>query len=627
MAVVKQSTVFVQQAWGKLKLKKVAVQIKIFLFGLLFIVMAAKAYSQTDEGLQSLRNKLAVAEEDSFKCILLNDLGRYFRNKDAAKSLAYSEEAAALAHKLQWKRGMMLSLIEVAWANIYKGDFPAAMTASLEAQKLMDGSNDTELMWQLDFVLGELFRRIGNQELSLAYNQKCLALAKSMYNDQMTLTSTLALVVNYYYEQNWLAGDTLLKEGFSLAIRLNDTMAQARIFELQAGSHLYKGNLVEARDDFLKVLSLLENTQAHHNIAFAYSQLAGIYNALHNRDSAMLYANTALQTAETFQLKKELYDAHIAWFQIDTTYSNYKSAVVHYLKADSLWRSDFNMESAKLIQVALSDFAQEKKDAQVKLELDRQRFIRNLIVGGLAIALILLAVIFNQRQKMKHTSEQLRISLMEKEALLREIHHRVKNNLEVISSLLTLQTRNMTDETGKAALAEGQSRVQSIALIHHKLYRTDDLGLVELHGFVKDLFKQVKDVFNTPETQVDLTINDGELWLSTEASVPFGLILNELFTNIFKYAVQPGRLNTINVSLQEAIRHDAVDYHFICRDNGPGLPIDFDPEKSMSMGMKVIRLLTRQLHGRSDFYNDEGMVFELFFSRKGSGHKGPESND
>jgi two-component sensor histidine kinase len=199
--------------------------------------------------------------------------------------------------------------------------------------------------------------------------------------------------------------------------------------------------------------------------------------------------------------------------------------------------------------------------------------------------------------------------------LLKEIHHRVKNNLEVISSLLTMQTKVLTDDGAKAALAESQSRVQSIALIHHKLYRTDELGSVELVGFSIDLFKQIKDVFNQPGTRVDFYINEAEIWLNTDAAVPFGLIFNELITNAFKYGVAATSENRFSMHATSKQEENTTHYHFVFRDNGPGLPDDFSLEKTSSLGMKVIRLLTKQLDGTSKFYNDNGTVFELQFSK------------
>jgi two-component sensor histidine kinase len=215
-------------------------------------------------------------------------------------------------------------------------------------------------------------------------------------------------------------------------------------------------------------------------------------------------------------------------------------------------------------------------------------------------------------------TEQLRESLDEKESLLKEIHHRVKNNLEVISSLLMLQTNSIKDEKAKAALAEGQSRVQSIALIHHKLYRTDNLATVELGNFINDLYKQVSDVFKKPGDIIEFAVTGCRAEVNTDTAVPMGLILNELFTNSFKYAVRPGKKNVFSLHLEELAPADiskSSNYKLTFRDNGPGMAADFNIEKSNSLGMKVIQLLTRQLGGSMKYYNNNGSVFEIQFPK------------
>lgn len=207
---------------------------------------------------------------------------------------------------------------------------------------------------------------------------------------------------------------------------------------------------------------------------------------------------------------------------------------------------------------------------------------------------------------------QLQELLTDREMLLKEIHHRVKNNLEVISSLLELQSEGIDDAKAKAAIIEGQNRVQSIALIHHKLYRTDDVGAVELKSFVTDLYNQVESVFIKPGVDVVFKIESGEIEISIDTAVPLGLIINELLTNSFKYGVSAGNNNQITIKI--AATEHTNNYLLTYTDNGPGMPANFDFKKSTSLGFKVIQLLTKQLGGKLNFYNDGGSVFEVPFN-------------
>jgi two-component sensor histidine kinase len=222
------------------------------------------------------------------------------------------------------------------------------------------------------------------------------------------------------------------------------------------------------------------------------------------------------------------------------------------------------------------------------------------------------------QQTVEKRTEQLRVSLAEKEVLLKEIHHRVKNNLEVISSLLRLQTKNVTDENAKSALIEGQNRVQSIALIHHKLYGSDDLANIEIKDFAKGLFDHISKVFKKPDEKINFIASGNDTFVNTDIAVPVGLILNELFTNAFKYAIQAGRENILSLKINETLAGDKEIYQMIFSDNGAGMPESFILEKSKSLGMKVIHLLTKQLGGELKYYNKDGAVFEISFPKPNS---------
>ncbi|MEO8149980.1 MAG: two-component regulator propeller domain-containing protein [Bacteroidia bacterium] len=213
-------------------------------------------------------------------------------------------------------------------------------------------------------------------------------------------------------------------------------------------------------------------------------------------------------------------------------------------------------------------------------------------------------------EQLRMEKERAELLVTEKEMLMKEIHHRVKNNLEVISSLLELQTQRIPDEKAKAAIIESQSRVQSIALIHHKLYRNEDNTYVELKNFINDLFRQVEGVFKKQGTEVEFKMTADDLLVNTDTAVPLGLILNELLTNTFKYATFENKKNKIEIVLKN---ESDKNFKLIYRDNGNGMPIDFNIQKSTSLGMKVIQLLTKQLGGKLNFYNDNGSVFEIPF--------------
>lgn len=204
----------------------------------------------------------------------------------------------------------------------------------------------------------------------------------------------------------------------------------------------------------------------------------------------------------------------------------------------------------------------------------------------------------------------LKKSLEDRELLLAEIHHRVKNNLQVISGLLELQKEQLEDATAKKAFSEGQSRVGSIALIHQNLYQNETLGNVEFCSFAKDLSCKVAELFGTQNNKVTFAIDEKEVYLDIDTAVPLGLILNELVTNSYKYFLQESQEHTITIAINSSSKGV---YELIYRDNGPGLKESIDVYTATSLGLKLIRGLAKQLHGTVTYRFENGSVFVIQF--------------
>lgn len=202
--------------------------------------------------------------------------------------------------------------------------------------------------------------------------------------------------------------------------------------------------------------------------------------------------------------------------------------------------------------------------------------------------------------------------LLEKDVLMKEIHHRVKNNLQVISGLLELQSKTLTDENARVALQEGRNRVRSIALIHQNLYQFENLSTINLRRFINDLGSQVQSVFQL-QKEVVMTIDVPEVHLDIDSAVPLGLILNELLTNSFKYAFKEVEKGEIRLAIHST---GEGRYQLLYRDNGPGLAEDFDLNRSKSLGLQLVTDLTRQIGGRVAYKNQHGATFTINFTNR-----------
>ncbi len=206
-------------------------------------------------------------------------------------------------------------------------------------------------------------------------------------------------------------------------------------------------------------------------------------------------------------------------------------------------------------------------------------------------------------QRRQEAEARLRASLEEKEVLLKEIHHRVKNNLQVISSLLNLQAGETTDPAVVELYRESQSRIRSMALVHEKLYRSDNLARIDLLEYLSDLSAYLRQMYAPVARQVRVSVGGQPVFLDIDTAVPCGLLMNELISNAFKHAFPNGRAGEVQIQVH---RHDDR----IClttADNGVGVPPGFSFRQVDSLGMQLVFTLVDQLDGTIEFDTRQGV--------------------
>lgn len=252
--------------------------------------------------------------------------------------------------------------------------------------------------------------------------------------------------------------------------------------------------------------------------------------------------------------------------------------------------------------------AQEREEIQ-QAQLERTVKQRNAYIMAALFLILLLGLIGylafqnrNQNQLLKKQNEQIRAALSDKEILLREIHHRVKNNLQVVSSLLNLQSQYISDEEALKAIVEGKNRVSSMALIHQSLYREDGLTSIDTQEYFSNLIESLLDSYQVEEDQIELDLEVDTIDLDVETMIPLGLIANELISNALKHAFrQKGDPNTLFFSLKE--RNGQLELEI--RDNGVGM----NPEEffnSPNFGNKLIQAFQKKLGAQIQVENEGG---------------------
>jgi two-component sensor histidine kinase len=261
----------------------------------------------------------------------------------------------------------------------------------------------------------------------------------------------------------------------------------------------------------------------------------------------------------------------------------------------------------------------EKKEAALKLEqaqkdaaLIKERSMRDKIMLLLVlVSLIALGVFYNlkknqsQKRLIESQNKQIKETLLEKETLLREVHHRVKNNLQIVYSLLNIQSRTILDKEALSSIQEGQNRIQAMSLIHQYLYQSEQLSFIDLDIYFRELVEHISKLFVGENTHINTHIDTSGVRFGIDIAIPLGLIVNELVSNSYKYAFELKNKGDIWINI---VPLDADNYELRVSDNGQGLPKDVDIHKAKSLGFRLVTILSRQLHGHFSHQSDKDIT-------------------
>lgn len=263
-----------------------------------------------------------------------------------------------------------------------------------------------------------------------------------------------------------------------------------------------------------------------------------------------------------------------------------------------------NLENRQRGILAEHDFGFIRKDGEQIYTSISSSPIKNQ--DGKYVGTLALVADVTERRKME---QKIQKSLEEKEMLLKEIHHRVKNNLMIISSLLNIQSRYIKDDESKEIFKESQNRARSMAIIHERLYQSTDLKNIDFSDYLRTLANELFHAYADNTGRIELKINMEDIFLDINMAIPLGLIVNELITNSLKHAFPDGRNGEITIDF-----HEKGDlYELNVKDNGIGFPEDLDYRKTGSLGLQLVNSLTDQIDGEVEMNGSPGSSFKISF--------------
>jgi len=521
----------------------------------------------------------------------------------------------------------------LSYIYLSRSDYMKGIHHAEEALKSMEATGEVALSSLFYMRMSEGYAHLGKPEEALSWNKRAFEVPKSK--------ETQIFWYKAFFERaGWFLRNSRYDEALKLIHEVEAEYPPLSIFDnmhlasIKGNCYEHLGKVKQADAEYRKFLSFTEKFPPEHihgELPAAIITIAQFYFNQGDFEKAKLYTR---QIASLPQGKKFLHTqggTHLLFFKLDSIEGNFLSAIRNYQQFIVLKDSVMGISQRKKLDELLVQYESARKDQDIKIltqqgelqeaKLQQSSIVRNIIIAGLAVLLVIVGLLYNQyRSKQKSNdqlqNQQLEIShknltlqhlLNEKEWLMKEIHHRVKNNLHTIVSLLESQSAYLGKDA-LVAVRDSQHRVYAMSLIHQKLYLSDNVTTIDMSVYVKELVSYLSDSFDTGQ-RIRFQVEIESFELDVAQAIPLGLILNEAITNSIKYAF-PDREGLIHISI---IEED--DYLLLTiADNGIGLPNDFDKVKTNSLGMKLMKGLSKEIDARFMIESKDGTSITIAFN-------------
>ncbi len=598
--------------------------------------------------LSILEDSYPLSKIDTIQFNILNDLAYYWHTRNLTKALSFTKEGLQLTRekndtlwegRFQITKGAILLrmekldsarfVLESAMKKVLEKDLPSVYTQlgyvyerqgkldkaadiAMETLLLADQLKDKRAMGVAFSDLSNLFWKQSRYEKALEYGLKALTLFEERGLNDLDYDFTLYVVGNCYlalnkHEEalNYFEHSIAIGERYGFYNNLCDVYIS--MVYLKAFLNDFDAADL-AGENAVKYGELLDN---NFMLMRSWLSIGKLQNLQGKYISAIESLERSIEIAtDDFGDDFYLSQTYEALGKAYAGNHNYREAYQAYAEYDKLKKEIFTAEADQHISLLLTEFDVAQKESTIIVQenqIKKQRSTQTLmiLIGGLLLMILLL--LYNTIGTNKKKNRLLKKQNDEKEFLLKEIHHRVKNNLEVVSSLLSLQSEQVGDSKVSDAMQKSQLRVHSMSMIHQKLYQGKSFSSIEMKEYFKNLLDYIVDIYGASE-RIQIACEMKELNLDVDTAIPIGLIVNELFTNALKYAFPDNRKGLIKISLIES----GNQLHLEVSDNGIGKNYH-EKMEGTGFGTQLIELLTRQLEGKMSLSVKKGTSVSIEF--------------
>ncbi|TRW27523.1 hypothetical protein FMM05_02460 [Flavobacterium zepuense] len=559
----------------------------------------------------------------------------YMRSADGKleQSITELEECLALFKSIDYKQiQRVYSLLAIA--NNRLGKYDKALEYGLQGVRVVDELNDKGMATaELYKFMGVIYSNLGELDKTYTYFSKALALGKNFNYEEFvsdvegSLVTVLIQLKRYKEAQGYLKSlETKyknLRPGVKEQVVVNSINAYMNIKNFTAAAK-YLPDVYEILETFPKT---------DYRRSRYYSLLSDYHFRSGNYDESRKWITADQKLNEKIKNPGRLQEIHHMLFRLDSVKSDYESSIAHLKTQQAYKDSLFSLEKSAAINKLQIEYDTEKKNKELLIkdksnrllkkqaELQQSRLsqatlVRNVSLAGIVLLFVIIGFIYRRyllnqriRREINLKNSTLQSLLNEKEWLLKEIHHRVKNNLQIVMSLLNTQSHFLSDAAAKAAIKNSQHRIHSMSLIHKKLYQSDNVVSINMQVYINELIEYFKQSFDTGQ-RIRFEADIEPIELKTSQAVPLGLILNEAIINAIKHAFPADREGLISITLKNTSLNNAV---LTIKDNGVGMDSNPDDKTLSSLGLKLINGFSGELDGHLAFVNNSGLTICLEF--------------
>lgn len=544
----------------------------------------------------------------------------YYEIGNIDSALIYQDKAFVSYKLAKDTSGIGKTLINSSAAHISVGQYEEAIAKLVEADSLFFRLNDQGKRGIALLNIGNIYLDKQEYQKALEYYQK----AKGLFQ-QVGDTYRYDVIDNNI-------GTTLIALGklneaeeiYRRLVKINDFDTRSRAYALSGmGDVLFeKARYRDAIDYYNQSLELDRENGSLKEVAISLKAIGDCLLRLGEFNESIETLNEGYEIAyqndfvsEKFSIKELQVLNQLKREGLTKIEKDVKTLMAI---SDTIYKKD-RTEAVEKIETALRTkdketkiILLEKNEELQKATIQRQQIIL-ISATVLSLLLILISILFyKQSKERKRTNVTLTKQKDQIETLHQELAHRVKNNLFFISTLMKMQGRRLENEEAKQAVKEGETRLEAMSLLHRKLHSSNNENDINIGEYIQELCSNLQHSFPYSGNPPHIKIDAKELTVGGEPAVRIGLIINELVTNSFKYAFLKEENPMIEIIIRNA---DLDNYEFIYKDNGEGLPSEFDLENNQSMGLKLINTLTKQLEGTVNISNKNGAYFQFVFKK------------